>query len=113
MMLFLSLMNWSHHRELLRILEPGSIRFPPNWKENESLLYRRPKKWVFCGFFDRFSAGYFSPFLLYSGETGDDLLSSLFEHYCDWASGLRTPVFQFLVRATLVLGISSLCCWLA
>jgi hypothetical protein len=75
----------------------------------EPVLNDRPQKKVFYGL----SAGCFLPLLLVSGDAGGDALSNLFEQYCNWANNLHPYVFQFLVRATLVLGLSSLFCWLA
>jgi hypothetical protein len=58
------------------------------------------------------ASGGVTPLLMYSGNDGD-IASSLFDKYCDWACGLHPQVFGCLVRVTLVLGLSTLCCWWA
>jgi len=77
------------------------------------LLNYPPQKRVFCGLFDGISDGYFSPLLLASSGFEQDALSNIFEHYCDWASNLHPAVFSFLLRSSVVLGLSTLFCWLA
>jgi hypothetical protein len=77
------------------------------------LINNRPQKRVFCGLIDGLFAGCFSPLMLVSGGTGADALSHLFEQYCDWANNLHPSVFSFLLRSSLVLGLSTLFCGLA
>jgi len=79
----------------------------------ETIIQGGPGKSHFCGLFARFSAGFLSGILPLLGASGDDFLATLFRQYCDWAYHLHPVMFSFLLRATLMFGLSVLFCYLA